>query len=135
MREGMKQQTKGRALQRNSNMTAVPVGLWPGSEAESGAGQQKGQGWPTVGLQGLHQEGLDMNKSSDSTVPEEVPSLQGFFRVLTLLVSLYHWVKQHLKGGRIIQTCKYLHDCWIWEESLAPINSLKREHKMEMSTI
>lgn len=51
-------------------MSAVPAGLWPGSEAESAAGQQKGQGWPTVGLQGLHQEGLDINKTSESTVAE-----------------------------------------------------------------
>ena len=56
------------------------------------------------------------------------------FRVLTLLVSLYHWVQQHLQGGRIIETGKYLHDGWIWEESFSSINSLKREQEIEMST-
>ena len=58
------QQAREQALHAHCDTAAVPAGLWPGSEAESGAGQQKGQGWPTVGSQGLHQEGLEASDES-----------------------------------------------------------------------
>lgn len=75
---------------RNVDITAVPVGLWPGSEEESGAGQQKGQGWPAVGGQGPHRGGLDTKKPSECTRAEAVRAPSKSFP--TLLVSLYHRV-------------------------------------------
>lgn len=80
----------GGAQWRNFDITTVPVGLWPGSEEESGAGQQKGQGWPAVGWQGPHRGGLDTEKPSECTIAESVPTPSKTF--LTLLVSLYHRV-------------------------------------------
>lgn len=79
-------------------------------------------------------------RKHQSTAAEEVllppppHTIQRFPRVLTLLGSRYHRVKQHLQGGRIVETCEYLQDRGVREEPLAPVHSLEREHKVDMST-
>lgn len=44
---------------------------------------------------------------------------------LTLFVSLWQWVEQHLEGGRVVKACEYLHGRGIREETFTPIHSLE----------
>lgn len=52
-------------------------------------------------------------------------SIRCLWEPLTLFVSLWQWVEQHLEGGRVIEACQYLHGCWIREETFTPIHSLE----------
>lgn len=45
--------------------------------------------------------------------------------LLTLFVSLWQWVEEHLEGGRVVKACEYLHGRGIREETFTPIHSLE----------
>lgn len=53
----------------------VPAGPWPGSEAASGAGRQRGRGWPAGALWGPPRGGLHTKRTSRSTAPEQILDL------------------------------------------------------------
>ncbi len=66
-----------------------------------------------------HQDPQHQNKS--------LLMIKSRWELLTLFVSLWQRIEQHLEGGRVIETCKYLHGCGIREETFTPIHSLWRE--------
>lgn len=124
--EVMKQQTWGEKFQHHCGTCWTLAWFW--SRIWSRAAERAGLA--NSGIAGAaprrpgQQKTIRIHSSRISPRPPMV------CRALTLLVSLYHWVKQHLEGGRIIETCKYLHHCRIWEETFSPIHSLKRDHKI-----
>lgn len=123
----------GGARRRNCDITAVPVGLWPGSEEESGAGQQKGQGWPAVGGQGPHRGGLHTKKPSECTVAESVALLQRLF--LPCLFPCTIGLINIFRAAGLLRPVSICMTVGSGRRPFPRLTALKKGQKIEMSTI